>query len=141
MSATSFSHESHHFLGSGVFRFFNTSLRRFCLFTCYQTRRVGKSFRGGRVCERGAGAIVCGPGADQAAALVRSSHRPIQAQNQQQRRQKKLQRRVALSSGHGERGSRLKDITNREEPTREEKKDDVQPCLSLSRRPCSSHGF
>ncbi|KAA8579461.1 hypothetical protein FQN60_006554, partial [Etheostoma spectabile] len=69
-----------------------------------------------RVSDRNGEPIVPGRGGGQAAALLRCSHRPIQARNQKQQRQKEQQRRQhgALSGGHGERGCRLKDITNRE---------------------------
>lgn len=107
------------------------------MFTCYESGGAEKSPQGGRVggrrvSDRDGEAIVPGRGGGQAAALLRCSHRPIQAGNQKQRRQKEEQQRrqVAFSSGHGERGSRLKDIPDREKRAREEE-NEVQQCLSL----------
>ncbi|TNN49330.1 hypothetical protein EYF80_040505 [Liparis tanakae] len=88
---------------------------------------------GGRVSDRDRGAIVPGRGGGgrgQAAALLRGSHRPMQARNQKQRRQKAQQRRGAFSSGHGETGSGPKDITN-QGPARDQKNEAV--CVLITK--------
>lgn len=117
------------------------------MFTCDQSRRADGSpgsgrVGAGRVSERDGEAIVPGRGGggQAAALLLRSSHRPIQAGDQKQRREKEEQRRrqVAFSSGHGERGSRLTDIPNREQENQVQRC--VCVCVSRSRRPHPSHG-
>lgn len=92
-----------------------------CLFTCDQSRGARGPPRearpgGGRLSHRRGEAIVPGRGGGQAAALRRGSHRPIQAGDQKQRRQEeqRQRRQAAVSSGHGETESRLKDMPNRE---------------------------
>lgn len=98
--------------------FSNKEAARLFLFTCRRSGGAEEAPRGGRLGGRRLSeAIVPGRGGGQAAALLRCSRLPIQAGNQKQRRQKEQQRRrrqVAFSSGHGERGDRLKDIPNRE---------------------------
>lgn len=97
----------------------------FGAFTCRQGGGAHPCARGGGLSDGRTEAIVPGRGGGgrRPALLLRCSHRLIQAQNQKQRRQKEQQQRRwgrggggAARGGHGERGSRLKDITDREEP-------------------------